>query len=100
MAEYLHFVCVPHGKKLLTKSSAIKEAQKGMFAFQQPYTHFLLQQWVLHPHGPIHVQPKFLKKQTMQVVLVKEMLVSESRGITDILLQDKLAFFVGFGADC
>lgn len=52
MAEYLHFVCVPHGKKLLTKSSAVKEAPKGMFAFQQPYTHFLLQQWLLHTHGP------------------------------------------------
>lgn len=38
MAEYLHFVCVSHGKKLLTKSSAIKEAQKGTFTFQQPLT--------------------------------------------------------------
>lgn len=38
MAEYLHFVCVSHGEKLLTKSSAIKEAQKGTFAFQQPLT--------------------------------------------------------------
>lgn len=38
MAEYLHFVCVSHEEKLLTKSSAIKEAQKGTFAFQQPLT--------------------------------------------------------------
>lgn len=38
MAEYLHFVCVSHGKKLLRKSSVMIEAQKGKFAFEQPLT--------------------------------------------------------------
>lgn len=33
MAEYLYFVCVSHGKKLLTKSSAIKEAQRVCWHF-------------------------------------------------------------------
>ena len=33
MARYLHFVCVLHGKKLLSKS-AIKATEKGMPAFQ------------------------------------------------------------------
>lgn len=37
MTRYLHFVCVLHGKKLLAKP-AIKAAEKGMFAFQQPLT--------------------------------------------------------------
>lgn len=35
MARYLHFACVPCGKKLLSKS-AIKAAEKRVFAFQQP----------------------------------------------------------------
>lgn len=50
MAGYLHFVCVSRGKKLLTKSSAIKEAEKGTFAFQQPLTLFSCSSRALHTH--------------------------------------------------